>query len=205
MTYEIYAFGSVTRGDVSPNSDVDILVVDDIPYPSNFPRNWSVYSKETISRYYEAGRLFAWHLHLEAVLLHPARGPGFLSALGAPSLYATAADDIAELRALLSSSIEELRHGSPSEVYELGLVYTALRDVAMSASWALLGRPSFSRHAPYEICPPCPIPRPAYETAMKSRHASTRGTARPENCKAATDAVLASPVLEWVDLIGSAT
>lgn len=204
MTYEIYAFGSVTRGDVSPTSDVDILVLDDIPSISRFPRDWSVYSKATVSKYYEAGRLFAWHLHLEAVLLHPAGGGGFLATLGPPSRYATAADDIADLRVLLSSSIDEIRRGSPSQVYELGLVYTVLRDVAMSASWQLLGRPSFSRYAPYQIIPPCPLPRPAYEIAMKSRHASTRGIPQPADFHAAAGAVLASPLLEWLDVIGSA-
>lgn len=203
MTYEIYAFGSVTRGDVSPSSDVDILVLDDIPSSSRFPRDWSVYSKATVSKYYAAGRLFAWHLHLEAVLLHPAGGSGFLAKLGAPSRYATAANDIADLRVLLSSSIAEIRRGSQSQVYELGLVYTALRDVAMSASWQLLGRPLFSRYAPYEINPPCPLPRFAYETAMRSRHASTRGAPQPVDCNSAAGAVLASPLLEWLDLIGS--
>jgi hypothetical protein len=204
MTYEIYAFGSVTRGDVSPTSDVDILVVDDIPSSSRFPRDWSVYSKSVVSKYYRAGRLFAWHLHLEAVLLHPAGAGGFLAKLGTPSRYTTAAEDIADLRVLLSSSLDEIRRGSPSQVYELGLVYTALRDVAMSASWQLLGRPSFGRYVPYEITPPCPLPRPAYETAMKSRHASTRGTPQPADCHAAASAALASPLLEWLDLIGSA-
>lgn len=119
MTYEIYAFGSVTRGDVSPTSDVDILVLDDIPSTSSFPRDWSVYSKATVSEYYQAGRLFAWHLHLEAVLLHPSGAGSFLAKLGAPSRYATAADDIADLRVLLSTSLDEIRRGSPSQVYEL--------------------------------------------------------------------------------------
>lgn len=204
MTYEIYAFGSVTRGDVSPTSDVDILVVDDTPSSSRFPRDWSVYSKAVVSNYYKAGRLFAWHLHLQAVLLHPAGGGGFLAQLGAPARYTTAADDIAELRVLLCSSIDEIRRCSPNQIYELGLVYTSLRDVAMSASWQLLGRPSFSRYAPYEINPPCPLPLFAYETAMKSRHASTRGTPQPSDYNAAADAVLASPLLEWLDLIGRA-
>jgi hypothetical protein len=204
MTYEIYAFGSVTRGDVSPTSDVDILVLDDIPSNSRFPRDWSVYSRSVVANYYKSGRLFAWHLHLEAVLLHPTGGGGFLAKLGAPSRYTTATDDIADLRVLLSGSLDEIRRGSLSQVYELGLVYTALRDVAMSASWQLLGRPSFSRYAPYEITPPCPLPRPAYETAMKARHASTRGTPEPADCQAAADAALASPLLEWLDLIGSA-
>lgn len=204
MTYEIYAFGSVTRGDVSPTSDVDILVLDDTPSASQFPSDWSVYSNNTISKYYRDGRLFAWHLHLEAVLLHSTDGRSFLSALGAPSKYSTAAEDIADLRLLLIGSIDELRSNSPSQVYELGLVYTALRDVAMSASGQLLGRHSFSRNAPYEVSPPCPLPRFAYDTAMKSRHASTRGAVRPEKVDEAIEAILSSPLIEWVDTIWSA-
>lgn len=204
MSYDIYAFGSVTRGDVSPTSDVDILVLDDAPCSSHFPQTWSVYSKATVSKYYETGRLFAWHLHLEAVLLHSSAANGFLASLGKPSPYATAAEDIAALRELLSSSIDEIRQGSPSQLYELGLVYTALRDVAMSASWQLLEKPSFSRYAPYDLTPSCPLPRAAYDVAMRARHASTRGTRQPADCKAAAGAVLESDLLEWVDLIGSA-
>lgn len=203
MTYEIYAFGSVVRGDVLPTSDVDILVIDEEPSRSSFPGHWSVYSRETVSQYYFSGRLFAWHLHLEAVLLHSARGRGFLAELGAPARYTTAEEDIADLRVLLKGSIDELRTRSPSHVYELGIVYTALRDVAMSASWRLLGKPSFSRLAPYEIFPPCPLPRTVYDAAMRSRHASTRGSNHPADWPEAAAVVANSPLLEWVDQIGA--
>lgn len=201
MTHEIYAFGSVARGDVSPTSDVDILIVDEAPLKSRFPREWSIYSKAIIAKYFEEGRLFAWHLHFEAVLLYPRSSAGFLAELGRPSPYTTATDDIADLRALLHSSIAELKRGSQSQVYELGLIYTALRDIAMSASWHLLGKPSFSRYAPYEITPICPLPRQAYETAMKARHASTRGSPTPADYDAAVNTVLASPLLAWLDYI----
>jgi hypothetical protein len=201
MNYEIYAFGSITRGEISPSSDVDILVIDSDGNNSRFPGDWSVYSRKTIEMYYRTGRLFAWHLHLEAVRIYPKTGTSFLSKLGAPSPYASASDDISDLRLLLEGSISELQSGTPNQVYELGLVYTAIRDIAMAASWSILGSPSFSRYAPYEISPTCPLPRLAYEVAMNSRHAATRGAHMPLDYDVTTRAVQTSPILEWVESV----
>ena len=71
MTHEIYIFGSMTRGEVSPSSDADVLVIQDDSNQSLFPPSWSVYSKKTIETYFSTGRLFAWHLHFEAVRVYP--------------------------------------------------------------------------------------------------------------------------------------
>ena len=77
MTHEIYIFGSMARGEVSPSSDTDVLVIQDSSDQNSFPPSWSVYSMKTIETYFAAGRLFAWHLHLEAVRVYPRSGAGF--------------------------------------------------------------------------------------------------------------------------------
>jgi hypothetical protein len=203
MTHEIYIFGSMTRGEVSPSSDADVLVILDSSDENLFPPSWSVYSRNTIETYFTMGRLFAWHLHLEAVRVYPRSGTGFLAELGEPAPYSSIAEDLAELKSLLLDSVLELQNGSPSPIYELGLAYTAIRDIAMAASWAMLDRPSFSRYAPYELPVRCPLPLAIYETAMCARHASTRGSAVPREYDLAANCIKAFPILEWVESVRS--
>lgn len=205
MKHEIYVFGSMTRGEVSSSSDADVLVIQDNSESGSFPPSWSVYSKKTIEAYFAAGRLFAWHLHLEAVRVYPRSGSGFLADLGEPAPYSSVAEDLADLRFLLENSILELQNDSPSPIYELGLAYTAIRDIAMAASWSMLAKPSFSRYVPYELPVRCPLPQAVYETAMRARHASTRGTAEPRDYALAAKHLKAAPILEWAELVRSKT
>lgn len=201
MNHEIYIFGSMTRGEVSASSDADVLIIQDNCDQNPFPPSWSVYSRETIEAYFSTGRLFAWHLHLEAVQVYPRSGPGFLAELGEPAPYATMNQDLADLRLLLQESLLELQADSPSTIYELGLAYTAIRDIAMAASWSLLARPSFSRYAPYELPVQCPLPIAIYETAMRARHASTRGSAEPSEYDLAANYMKTFPILKWADSV----
>ena len=203
MRHEIYIFGSMTRGEVSSSSDADVLVIQDTSEPDSFPPSWSVYSRKTIETYFATGRLFAWHLHLEAVRVYPRSGSGFLADLGEPAPYSSMGEDLADLRFLLDNSKLELQNDSPSPIYELGIAYTAIRDIAMAASWSMLAKPSFSRYAPYELPVRCPLPPAVYETAMRARHASTRGTAEPRDYDLAANHLKATPILEWADLVRS--
>lgn len=203
MNHEIYIFGSMTRGEVSASSDADVLIIQDNCDKILFPPSWSVYSRKTIEAYFSTGRLFAWHLHLEAVRVYPRSGPGFLAKLGEPAPYATMDEDLAELRLLLQESVLELQAESPSPIFELGLVYTAIRDIAMAASWSLLARPSFSRYAPYELPVRCPLPVAIYEIAMWARHSSTRGSAEPSDYDIAVNYMKTFPILKWADSVRS--
>ena len=204
MSHELYIFGSVVRGEVSATSDVDVLVVPLGGQPrESYPPGWSVYSAGLIASYYRLGRLFAWHLHREARCLFPAGADNLLARLGPPAPYATARADVADLAAILAEAVAAVRGGTNSLVYELGVVHTALRDVAMSASWALLGEPDFSRESPYRLPVPCPLPRGAYRAATLARHQSTRGAAARIDLDSVAAAVLAAPLSGWVEQIRS--
>lgn len=204
MNHEIFIFGSMVRGEVSRTSDCDILVIPDGDVDrSLLPESWSVYHRQTIKEFYEKGRLFAWHLHLEGQCVFSARDKNWLEILGTPHSYNDAKEDVGELSALLSESLNALRGGSNSEVYELGICYTALRDIAMSASWSQLGRPSFSRNAPYYLQPPLPLSEQAYASAMNARHFSTRGGSFPSNVQQTVVQFLEAPLLEWAQTLWS--
>jgi hypothetical protein len=202
MTQEIYVFGSTVRGEIFSDSDIDVLVVPTEQFTSNdFPPDWSVYSRETLADYYAKGRLFAWHLHLEAQVIYSPLEKPWLKSIGAPAPYKTAASDIAQLGTLLCQSLSEIRAGTPSLVYEMGLIYTALRDIAMSASWTLVGMPCFSRRAPYLLPRPVPMPEALYQTAMAARHSSTRGAFIPEGIEVDAAQLVACRLEAWVDNI----
>lgn len=204
MSDEIYIFGSTTRGEVSPTSDIDVLVVTESGRREEYPIGWSVYSKETITSYFRSGRLFAWHLYLDAVRIFPRTGVSFLECLGSPASYQSAREDIAELESILEQSLHELHAETSSLVFELGVAYTALRDIAMSASWRLLGQPSFSVYAPYELPERPRLKVDAYRGMMLARHSSARGTPYPHNIEAIRYQLLASSLLNWTRAIRSA-
>lgn len=198
MIHDLYIFGSAVRGEVSPTSDIDVLAVPLGNRQLEYPASWSVYSPAVIQSYFESGRLFAWHLHLEAKCIHSANPVPYISSLGIPAPYSSARKDIDDLECLLRESLREIQSGTTNLIYELGITYTAIRDIAMSASWALLDRPCFSRDAPFLLPIPCPISPKTYRGAMLARHSSTRGS--DHNIRAAYIAkkLLTAPILSWV-------
>ncbi len=204
MNHELYIFGSVARGEASPTSDVDILVLPFTSDRSQFPADWSIYSPELVKKYFRKGRLFAWHLHLEARCIFTPNETPFLEALGAPAPYSTMTQDINDLANLLREAIQEIESGTNSLVYELGIAYTAIRDIAMSASWALLGTPCFSTCAPYELPIPCPLPSIAYESAMLARHSSTRGSDINIDLDRTAQEIVQAPWKQWVESLRGA-
>lgn len=199
MNHEIYIFGSAVRGEVSPTSDIDVLVIPMHGSQGEYPASWSVYSPEVIKSYFREGRLFAWHLHLEAHCIFPLKGASYLERLGSPAPYTSAQSDISDLQCMLAESLMEIRSGTNSLIYEVGIVYTAIRDIAMAASWLLLDKPSFSKTVPYILPAVCPLPVDVYFGAMLARHQATRGTEYPFDPDAVAAQLLASPILEWVD------
>lgn len=204
MTRDIYVFGSIIRGEIHPSSDVDVLVIENDSDRSRYPKSWSVYSEDLIRHYHSTGRLFAWHLHLESRCIFSERDRPLLDTLGQPAPYVDARDDLESLAMALANSVQELSNGSPSCIFELGLVHTCMRDIAMSASWHLLPRPCFSRDAPYKIGVPPPIDYDIYRGLTEMRHASTRGAVPTFDARSLIDAVLEAEIERWVAVVRSA-
>jgi hypothetical protein len=109
--------------------------------------------------------------------------------------------DIDELALLLQEAIDELKSGTKNIVYELGIVYTAIRDLAMSASWALLGAPCFSSDAPYKLPNPCPLEVSTYNAAKLSRHSSTRGVEVSTDLDETVSKIVRAPLGRWVETL----
>ena len=177
MNHEIYVFGSIVRGEIGKTSDVDVLVLPlGNQLKSAYPRGWTFYTEKSLRKMHEEGRLFSWHLFLESQCIYTPRAKPLLAELGEPSFYNRAAKDIEELGDLLDESLDELTEGTESQIYEIGIIHTCLRDIAMSASWHMLQSPCFSVDAPYYIPLSFPLPKGIYQSTIMARHASTRGT-----------------------------
>lgn len=204
MNHDLYIFGSAVRGEVSSSSDIDVLVVPLGDGCCEYPNDWSVYSPVTIQSYFYLGRLFAWHLHLEAKCIYCVGPTPYLSTLGVPAPYSSAGEDIDDLEGMLCESLLEIQGQTSNLIYELGIVYTAIRDIAMAASWTLMDKPCFSRNAPYLLPNPCPLSRETYRGAMLARHSSTRGSDHEIEAGRIAEELLLAPILPWVRKIRSA-
>ena len=202
MNTSIHIFGSITRGEAALDSDVDVLVVSDATSVAGcYPAEWSVYRADVLREKFVRGDLFAWHLALDAQCVYAPDGEGHVKRFGLPSPYVRVREDISLFREVLATSLDELRGGSSSRVFELGICHTALRDIAMSASYHLFERPNFSRYSPLQIPVDFGVSRRAYEISVKARHASARGTKPPDDVEFAISEFLDADLVGWAGAV----
>lgn len=182
-------FGSLARKDNDDLSDSDILVVvkdrsGKIPEQlvNDYVQPWvrsiptiSWYGFERLQTMFKNGHLFAWHLYRES---QPLWGQYSIQELfGRPEQYRDALLDISSFQEVVEGVPDALRHCPRNAIYEMGLLYVCVRNIAMSASWHLCDKPDFTRYSPYNlksrtIC----TSRTDYELAMSCRMASQRGS-----------------------------
>ena len=199
----IYAFGSICRGDIYVDSDVDLLALVN-GYDSRLNQEkFSIYSYTRIQELWESGNAFAWHLSLESRLIYSDDEDDFLRSLGAPSQYSTGPADCARFRDIFESSFQSIRAGSPSLVFELSTIFLALRNIATCYSLAKMKSPTFGRDSARRIgSRSLIISDDVYHLLMRARILSTRGTG-----KSIRDVELATVMPElqkcryWIDEI----
>lgn len=172
----IYAFGSICRGDLSFDSDVDLLAVTKGRDSRFDPEKFSIYSYTRISELWEVGNAFAWHLSLESRLIYSSDGSDFLKKLGAPSKYSGAVADCLKFRVIFESSFQSVLKGTPSLVFELSTMFLALRNIATCYSLARRESPTFGRDSARRLGPrSLDIDGYVYSLLMQARLLSTRG------------------------------
>ena len=172
----IYAFGSICRGDISVDSDIDLLALVERRDPRFNPDKFSIYSYRRIAELWAAGNAFAWHLALESKLVHSGDGEDFIKKLGMPSEYVRAETDCRRFWTVFESSLSSIRGGTPSLVFELSTIFLAIRNIATCYSLAKLSAPTFGRDSARKLGPKSiSISDSAYLTLMRARMLSTRG------------------------------
>jgi len=171
----IYAFGSVCRGEVTPDSDIDLLAVTG-GFDSRFDSElYSVYSYTRISEIWREGNPFAWHLSLEARLLHSPDSSDYLRDLGSPAAYRRARDDCQQFFALFEGSANSLRAVTNSPTFELSTIFLAVRNFATCYSLGE-GSPDFSRHSALRLrASSLAISESAFAILERARLLCTRG------------------------------
>jgi hypothetical protein len=126
----IYAFGSVCRGEIDSQSDIDLLAVVD-GYDDRFDSSiYSIYSYKRLAELWEEGNPFAWHLASEARIIFSSNGEDFLSQLGLPGAYQKCKEDCQKFYSLYCKAIESISCGSSSLVFELSSIFLAIRNFA---------------------------------------------------------------------------
>lgn len=181
MKLWLYIFGSTVRGEIDIHSDVDILaIVEDGAHKAGLPKSFLVYSQMDLESCFSKGDLFAHHLASESRLIHSSDGSDILKELGTPADYQAAAHDLSFFCEIADGAIFNLKRGCNSFIFEHGVLYMAIRDVAMILSYFEDGGPIFSKYAPYKVSPRLELAISKYDFMKHCRAASTRGPVNQE-------------------------
>ena len=175
MTH-IYAFGSICRGDISIDSDIDLLAIVSNHDPRFSPEKFSIYSYNRIGELWKSGNAFAWHLALESKLVYSEEGDDFIANLGSPSDYIGALDDCRRFRCIFDSAFFAVQEDTPNLVFELSTIFLAIRNIATCFSLAMMSIPEFGRNSARRLGPrSISISDTIYSVLMRARILSTRG------------------------------
>ena len=168
----IYVFGSLFRREIDNKSDIDILIISDEKFRSEYNK-YSVYSYEKIRELWRDGNPFAWHLYLESKLVFSSEENDFLRELGEPKKYSNVRNDFYKFKDIYTNSLKSLELKSNS-VFNLSCIFLAIRNISTCYS-LYLGKAVFSRRGMLKITTCINIPMYVIETLEKCRILSTRG------------------------------
>lgn len=188
----ISVFGSYGRGNADSSSDLDILVLcrdgggvqsedfvrSRVSREFNIPPSISWYGEKKLKDFFKAGDLFSWHLYKESF---PLFGYEHIrDILGTPKKYGNYIGDINGLIEILVEVPNHIVRYPQNIVFELGIAYVCLRNIALTASSVLGGQLDFSRYSPFELSgQEIPMSKNKYDLLIECRHASTRGADAP--------------------------
>lgn len=112
----IYAFGSLCRGEIDHQSDIDLLALVDGTDKRFDPSAFSIYTYKRIKMLWEDGNPFAWHLAVESRMLYSSNGADFIKSLGEPSKYRNCKSDCLKFYHLYCKAIASIHSGGFSQI-----------------------------------------------------------------------------------------
>jgi hypothetical protein len=172
----IYAFGSISRGDIQHDSDVDLLAIVD-GFDSRFGSDtYSIYSYDRLRDLWQEGNPFAWHLSIESSLVFSSNNEDFLKSLGLPRQYSNCARDCHKFYSLFKEARASIEARKNSRVFDLSTVFLGIRNIATCYSLGNSDHPVFSRNS--ALClgnSSLVITSEAYDILLRSRILCTRG------------------------------
>jgi len=172
----IYIFGSLCRGEISTDSDVDLLALTEGFDQRLNKEDFSIYSYERMTELWREGNAFAWHLFLESRLVYASDDKDFLSTLGQPSPYKNGYRDCLKFRELFELSAKAVLTDTTNLVFELSTIFLALRNIGTCYSLVALDKPCFGRHSALQLgTKSLNIDPSLYKLFEHARILSTRG------------------------------
>jgi hypothetical protein len=200
----IYAFGSICRGDWTPESDVDLLaIVNGIDMRFD-PTTFSIYSYERVRQLWLEGNAFAWHLSLEARLIYASDNQDVIDILGKPATYKTCAVDCGKFTELFHDARVSLAVNASCVVFDLSTIFLSIRNFATCFSLGVLATPDFSRHSALHLGPDSlEIDSKAYGVLERARLLSVRGRGSAISASEVAHTMGAlSAVERWMSALG---
>ena len=172
----IYAFGSLCRGEVFRDSDVDLLAIVDGLDDRFDPDKYSIYSYSRIKKLWSEGSPFAWHLAIESRLLFASDSTDFIQGLSKPSRYAACTADCRKFHEVFREARLSLRESLGNRVFDLSALFLSIRNISTCFALGALGQAVFSRHAALGLPPQfhLPISEPCYRILERARILCTR-------------------------------
>jgi hypothetical protein len=163
-----------------PGSDIDLLAVVQ-GHDSRFnPNEYSVYSYERIKELWDEGNPFAWHLAKESKLIYSSDQSDFLISLGKPAVYTNCLYDCSKFFTLFREARASFESQAESGIFDLSMVFLAIRNLATCFSLGVLNKPDFSRSSALRLGEySLSIPPDAYEILERSRILCTRAIGQP--------------------------
>ncbi|MCC4213969.1 nucleotidyltransferase domain-containing protein [Leeuwenhoekiella parthenopeia] len=172
---DIYIFGSIVRGEVDQYSDIDLLMVTSEAVYNIDLNKYSIYTPERIKELYIEGNPFAWHLYYESKLVYTS-GANLLENLGKPSNYVNCKTDLLKFKNLFEASITSIIKNRFSIIFDLAMVFLALRNFATCYTLGNYTKPVFSRQSFEKLDDyPLILDSRVKEMLMMSRISSIRG------------------------------
>jgi hypothetical protein len=172
----LYAFGSVCRGEIDRDSDIDLLALVSGHDDRLDSAKYSIYSYNKMKTMWHKGNPFAWHLSLESRLLYSEDDRNFLESLGQPAPYSTCLPDCQKFYGVYLEAFSSLDGDMCSTVFDLSSLFLSVRNIATCFALGVLGQTLFSRHAALRLPSEfkLPISADCYRILERSRILCTR-------------------------------
>ncbi len=175
---EIYAFGSIVRGQIDKYSDIDLLIIkdfhEDITYVDK--EQYSIYTFNRIMEIWKEGNPFAWHLYKESKCIYTKENISFISSLGTPNTYKNAQNDLQKFYDLFLESRKSIDENKYSTDFDLSMIFLAIRNFASCFALGRLNIFEFSRDSSLKLGEySLSINKKIYHKLRDSRILSTRG------------------------------
>lgn len=175
---EIYAFGSITRGEIDNSSDVDLLILKDISEEIlDFDKEqFSIYTYQRILELWKEGNPFSWHLHIESKCIYSNNQHPYLESLGQPNEYNNLINDLKKFNKLFIDSKKSIEQNDYSNDFDLSMIFLSIRNFASCFSLGYLKKYEFSRDSALKIGSySIQINEKTYNRLRQARLLATRG------------------------------